>query len=86
MVSDGTVCCHDMVRYGYCSHEPLVTTPEPEVAANVEDSDFDGVPTDENGNVLSEAQTNGRSRTRSAADLSQHEAWQANRPQRPSRR
>src|SRR5690242_3140313 len=24
LVDSGKVCCHNMVRYGYCSHEPLV--------------------------------------------------------------
>lgn len=28
LVSSGQACCHDMIRYGYCSHEPLVQVEE----------------------------------------------------------
>ncbi len=28
LVASGKACCHNMVRYGYCSHEPLVQEEE----------------------------------------------------------
>lgn len=38
LVDSGEACCHNMVRYGYCQHEPLVQ--EEEVYTDTSDDDI----------------------------------------------